>query len=170
MPSLTGRGPHRRHKSSHLYPDVAPEKSRQPMMKLAVAQTNLKSDKSSCYQLSLSPEADATSHGASPESMSYWSWQTFSHVLWAQGLIFQWVLDGGRNGCNLRRRGRVLPASPLLSVYGRLHLWDQSALLVPVILHHFHPAAPLLDQPTTASVGFSTLVSEDHFPRQERHL
>lgn len=67
MPSLTGRGPHRRHKSSHLYPDVAPEKSRQPVMKLAAAQTNLKSGKSSCYQLSLSPEADATSHGASPE-------------------------------------------------------------------------------------------------------
>lgn len=77
---------------------------------------------------------------------------------------------GGVNGCNWRRRGCVLPASPLLSVYARLHLWDQSSFLVPVILHHFHPAAPLLDQPTTASVGFSALVSEDHFPHQETHL
>lgn len=174
MPVLTGRRPQRRHKSSRLYPDVAAEKSRQPVMKLAAAQTNrikvqsaVKSDKSSCYQLSLSPEA---SHGASQESTSYLSWSTISHFLCAQDFICPCVLDGGVNGCNWRRRGCVRPASPLLSVYARLHLWDQSSFLVPVILHHFHPAAPLLDQPTTASLGFSALVSEDHFPHQETHL
>lgn len=64
-------GPPRRYKSSRLYPDVAPEKSRQPVRKLAAAQTNPinvpsagKSDKSRRYQRSLSPEADTTSHGA----------------------------------------------------------------------------------------------------------
>lgn len=86
MRGLTGRGPPRRHKSSHLYTDVAPEKSHQPVRKLAAAQTNPikvpsagKSDKSSCYQRSLSPEADATSRGA--KYVSFALKHLFSHPL-----------------------------------------------------------------------------------------
>lgn len=165
MRGLTGRGPPRRHKSSRLYPDVAPEKSRQPVRKLAALQTNPinvpsagKSDKSSRYQRSLSPEADTTSHGAKYVSfaLKYLSSHHMRPRWW------RWL--------QLKETGTCPSCLPLLSVDGRLHLGDQSALLVPVILHYFHPAAPLLDQQTATSVGFSALLSEDHFPHQETHF
>lgn len=122
-------------------------------MKLAAAQTNrikvqsaVKSDKSSCYQLSLWPKADLfhmEHHRKERLTCLETPFLISSPHMVLSASVPLWA---GRVGGWLLFDETWMPL-PSLVCMGRLCLRDQSSHLVPVILHRFLPASLLLDQP-----------------------